>query len=165
MWFCPLAQMRTLFALPSAHNVATKTSKNRNVTLTGFMCFHTLHLWNITCDSQQHVRAHESEAYCDTYCYYVISTSNFCHRLWICHGLDVRLQKVWRLSSNMENEQNVINTKSLLTNMPFLASTYHSCRDWSNYQSCCAKLIIQSKQEFSSLGTVGLTDNFRLWNS
>ena len=89
-WFCPLAQMRTLFALPSAHNVATKTSKNRNVTLTGFMCFHMLPLWNITCNSQQHVRTHELEAYCDTYCYYVISTSNFCHRLWICQGLDLR---------------------------------------------------------------------------
>jgi len=66
MWFCTLAHMRTLFALPSAHNVATKTSKNRNVTSTGLMRFHMLPVWNRTWNSQQHVRAHESEAYCVT---------------------------------------------------------------------------------------------------
>ena len=51
--------------------------------------------------------------------------------------------------------------------MPFsgAASTYHSCGDWSNQnQSRCENSQVKSQNNNPS-GTVGLTDNFRLWNS
>ena len=97
-------------------------------------------VWNQLSKRGQHVKAHEEEAYCDIHCYYVISTPV----VFFESKLKTQCVKT-DVSSNMENEQNVINTKSLLlTNMPFsgAASTYHSCGDWSKHnQSCCENSI------------------------
>ena len=105
------------------------------------------------------MKAHEPEAYCDIHCYVISTRVIF---------FESKSKTQCAISSNMENEQNVINTKSLLlTNMPFsgAASTYHSCGDWSDHnQSCCKNSKVKSQNTGLS-GTLGLTDNFRLWNS
>ena len=161
MWFCNLvSHMRTLFALPSAHISTRPAEMWLQLTSFAFSCFPCgtyLARGNIMWKhmNQKHIAIH---------CYVISTRVIFVEFVKdsTCEFAEKRPRLViWKMSKMWYYKKPAINKYAFL----WAASTYHSCGDWSDQnQSRCENSQVKSQNNNPS-GTVGLTDNFRLWNS